>query len=205
MSEHIQKAIMPPGSPPRRQASGCWTGGAGEEVSAHAPGGAAGARIRTDGGEALDPRVGRGARWSVPTDRAPAPEAAAGCAVLAGHGGGEISPVVTGARRWRKRPEYPPPGRLVREKKAKRFPGLSGFLCSCFCWPGECCPLWGLLGERIRASRKRRRERVSPCGPSWGTAGACIQRSAVRRRGSPPSGCSSPSTPSGRRFCTTAR
>lgn len=45
----------------------------------------------------LIPEWGGGARWSVPTDRAPAPEAAAGCAVLAGHGG-EISPVVTGCQ-----------------------------------------------------------------------------------------------------------
>ncbi|CAN4012643.1 hypothetical protein GLDPPO_GLDPPO_00710, partial [Dysosmobacter welbionis] len=61
---YSEKRSCRPAVPPRRQASGCWTGGAGEEVSAHAPGGAAGARIRTDGGEALDPRVGRGARWS---------------------------------------------------------------------------------------------------------------------------------------------
>lgn len=40
-------------------------------------------RIRTDGGEALDPRVGRGARWSVPTDRAPG---AGGCGRLCSPG-----------------------------------------------------------------------------------------------------------------------
>ncbi|MFR5405454.1 MAG: hypothetical protein ACLTG0_08645 [Oscillibacter sp.] len=85
------------------------------------------------------------------------------CAVPGRDTEGEISPVVTGCqalaekakntrRHWR---------RLVRRKRQSGSRSLSGFLCSCFCWPGECCPLWGLLGERIRASRKQRRERVS--------------------------------------------
>ena len=86
---------------------------------------AAGARIRTDGGEALDPRVGRGARWSVPTDRAPAPEAAAGCAVLAGHGGGDqpCGDRLPGA--GGKGQEYPPPlAASGTGEKGKAVPGV---------------------------------------------------------------------------------
>lgn len=200
---------MPPGSP--AAAASVWLpdSGAGEEVSAHAPGGAAGARIRTDGGEALDPRVGRGARWSVPTDRAPAPEAAAGCAVLAGHGGGDqpCGDRLPGA--GGKGQEYPPPlaASGTGRKRQSGSRSLSGFLCSCFCWPGECCPLWG--GCWANGSAPAGSSGVSgsrPAGQAGAPAGACIQRCCCAAAAwLLPSGCSSPSTPSGRRFCTTAR
>ena len=77
---------------------------------------------------------------------------------------GEISPVVTGCqalaekakntrRHWR---------RLVREKKAKRFPESERLPVQLLLLAWGMLPtLGGLLGERIRASRKQRRERVS--------------------------------------------
>lgn len=73
----------------------------------------------------IDPRVGRGARWSVPTDRAPAPEAAAGCAVLAGHGGGDqpCGDRLPGA--GGKGQEYPPPlAASGTGEKGKAVPGV---------------------------------------------------------------------------------
>ena len=122
---------------------------------------------------------------------------------------GEISPVVTGCqalaekakntrRHWR---------RLVRRKKAKRFPESERF-------PVQLLLLaWGMLptlgGCWANGSAPAGSSGVSgslPCGPSWGTAGACIQRCCCAAAAwLLPSGCSSPSTPSGRRFCTTAR
>ena len=77
---------------------------------------------------------------------------------------GEISPVVTGCqalaekakntrRHWR---------RLVREKKAKRFPESERLPVQLLLLAWGMLPtLGGLLGERIRASREQRRERVS--------------------------------------------
>ncbi|MFR3922611.1 MAG: hypothetical protein ACLTYN_12305 [Dysosmobacter welbionis] len=96
--------------------------------------------------------------------------------------------------------------RLVREKKAKRFPESERLPVQLLLLAWGMLPTLGLLGERIRASRKQRRERVSALRASWGTAGACIQRCCCAAAAwLLPSGCSSPSTPSGRRFCTTAR
>ena len=77
---------------------------------------------------------------------------------------GEISPVVTGCqalaekakntrRHWR---------RLVREKKAKRFPESERLPVQLLLLAWGMLPtLGGLLGERIRASRKQRRERAA--------------------------------------------
>lgn len=77
---------------------------------------------------------------------------------------GEISPVVTGCRtlaekaketrrHWR---------RLVREKKAKRFPESERLPVQMLLLAWGMVPtLGGLLGERVRASRKQRHERVS--------------------------------------------
>ena len=77
---------------------------------------------------------------------------------------GEISPVVTGCRtlaekaketrrHWR---------RLVREKKAKRFPESERLPVQMLLLAWGMLPtLGGLLGERARAGRKQRRERVS--------------------------------------------
>ena len=77
---------------------------------------------------------------------------------------GEISPVVTGCRtlaekaketrrHWR---------RLVREKKAKRFPESERLPVPMLRLAGGLVPtLGGLRGERVRASRKQRHERVS--------------------------------------------
>ena len=77
---------------------------------------------------------------------------------------GEISPVVTGCqtlaekaketrRHWR---------RLVREKKAKRFPESERLPVQMLLLAWGMLPtLGGLLGERVRASRKQRRERAS--------------------------------------------
>ena len=158
----------------------------------------------------LIPEWGRGARWSVPTDRA---AGAGGCGRLCSPGRrreGEISPVVTGCqalaekakdtrRHWR---------RLVREKQAKRFPESERLPVQLLLLAWGMLPtLGGLLGERIRASRKQRRERVSALraklGHRWRLhpADAAVAAAAWLR----PSGCSSPSTPSGPRCCTTAR
>ena len=77
---------------------------------------------------------------------------------------GEISPVVTGCRtlaekaketrrHWR---------RLVREKKAKRFPESERLPVQMLLLAWGMVPtLGGLLGERVRAGRKQRHERVS--------------------------------------------
>ena len=77
---------------------------------------------------------------------------------------GEVSPVVTGCkslaekaketrRHWR---------RLVREKKAKRFPESERLPVQMLLLVWDILPTLGsLLGERVRANRKQRGERVS--------------------------------------------